>query len=253
MSQFQRYIGIDYSGAATADTRLPGLRVYVAERGADPVEVRPLANGPTHWSRRDVARWLVETLRCGPAAAVGIDHGFSFPQRYFERHSAVQDWEQFLAAFHARCSADAEGVSVQDVRGTLLAGDARWRRVCEMRVGAKSVFHFDVPGSVAKSTHAGLPWLRLMREQLEGRAHFWPFDGWDVPAGCSLVAEAYPALYAKAFEPEGRTADQHDAYAIAAWLAQADANGSLQGHLTPPLTQAERAAARIEGWILGAI
>ena len=27
----------------------------------------------------------------------------------------------------------------------------------EVRAGAKSVFHFDVPGSVAKSTHAGIP------------------------------------------------------------------------------------------------
>jgi hypothetical protein len=33
----------------------------------------------------------------------------------------------------------------------------------EIRAGAaKSVFHFDVPGSVAKSTHAGLPWLRYL-------------------------------------------------------------------------------------------
>ena len=28
---------------------------------------------------------------------------------------------------------------------------------------AKSVFHFDVQGSVAKSTHAGLPWIKALR------------------------------------------------------------------------------------------
>jgi hypothetical protein len=28
-----------------------------------------------------------------------------------------------------------------------------------MRARAKSVFHLDVPGSVAKSTPAGIPWL----------------------------------------------------------------------------------------------
>ena len=37
---------------------------------------------------------------------------------------------------------------------------------------------FHVPGSVAKSTHAGLPWLRYLRQQMGTRVHFWPFDGW---------------------------------------------------------------------------
>lgn len=35
---------------------------------------------------------------------------------------------------------------------------------------AKSVFHFDVQGSVAKSTHAGIPWLRYIRQQARGVA-----------------------------------------------------------------------------------
>jgi hypothetical protein len=32
-------------------------------------------------------------------------------------------------------------------------------------------------GSVAKATHAGLPWLRYLRRQAAGRVHFWPLDG----------------------------------------------------------------------------
>jgi hypothetical protein len=31
---------------------------------------------------------------------------------------------------------------------------------------------------VAKSTHAGLPWLPHPRLKLGERLHFWPFDGW---------------------------------------------------------------------------
>jgi len=46
--------------------------------------------------------------------------------------------------------------------------NARWRRLTEHRAGAKSVFHFDVQGSVAKSTHAGLPWLRYIRSRAPG-------------------------------------------------------------------------------------
>jgi hypothetical protein len=77
---------------------------------------------------------------------------------------------------------------------TARSGNARWRRVTEIRArGAKSVFHFDVQGSVAKSTHSGLPWLRYIDLKAEGRIHFWPFDGWQLPVGKSVVAEVYPA------------------------------------------------------------
>jgi hypothetical protein len=38
--------------------------------------------------------------------------------------------------------------------GAARMGNSRWRRLTEERTGgAKSVFHFDVQGSVAKSTH----------------------------------------------------------------------------------------------------
>ena len=116
---------------------------------------------------------------------------------------------------------------------------------------AKSVFHFDVQGSVAKSTHAGIPWLRTLRQQLGARVHFWPFDGWDIPAGRSAIAEVYPALWKHAYAPEDRTPDQHDAYTVATWLRQADRDGRLQAALKPDLSPPERAVAQVEGWILG--
>src|SRR5262249_20149909 len=115
----------------------------------------------------------------------------------------------------------------------------------------KSVFHFDVPGSVAKSTHAGLPWLRYIRERLGQRVHFWPFDGWDIPAARSVIAEIYPALFNQTFPCEARNPHQHDAYCVAAWLAQADRDGRLGAHLVPELNPAERKVAAVEGWILG--
>ncbi len=91
-------------------------------------------------------------------------------------------------------------------------GNARWRRLTEERSGsAKSVFHFDVQGSVAKSTHAGIPWLRFIQQRLGERVHFWPFNGWDIPAGRSAIAEVYPRIWSRGFEPENRTGDQHDA------------------------------------------
>jgi hypothetical protein len=91
-------------------------------------------------------------------------------------------------------------------------GNIRWRRLTEERAGAaKSVFHFDVQGSVAKSTHAGIPWPRFIRQRLGARVHFWPFDGWEIPAKRSAIAEVYPALWDRSFATEARTGDQHDA------------------------------------------
>jgi hypothetical protein len=49
-----------------------------------------------------------------------------------------------------------------------------------------------VQGSVAKSTHTEIPWLRYIRQRLGERVHFWPFDGWDTPARRSAVAEVCP-------------------------------------------------------------
>ena len=189
---------------------------------------------------------------------VGIDHGFSFPLRYFEAHRLKPDWSAFLDDFQRHWPTD-EDIYIDFVRdgavgnGAARTGNSRWRRLTEERAGgAKSVFHFDVQGSVAKSTHAGIPWLRFMRQRLGGRVHFWPFDGWEIPAGCSAIAEVYPSLWSRSFAREGRTSDQHDAFSIAAWLSRADRDNSLPAFLKPDLTTPERAVAQVEGWILGA-
>jgi hypothetical protein len=104
---------------------------------------------------------------------------------------------------------------------------------------------------VAKSSHAGLPWIRYIRKQEGDRVHFWPFDGWEIPVGRSTIVEAYPALWNKEFPSEGRTADQQDAYSIAAWMGRADLDGSLSRFFKPNLTPQEKPVAEIEGWILG--
>jgi hypothetical protein len=93
-------------------------------------------------------------------------------------------------------------------------------------------------GSVAKSTHAGIPWLRFIRQRLGARIHFWPFDGWDIPAGRSAFAEVYPAVWNRSFANEDLTGDQHDAFTIAGWLSRADRDGSLAAFLKPDLTPA---------------
>ena len=255
---FERYIGIDYSGAETPNSSLKGLRAYQADRSSIPVEVQPPPSPRRYWTRRDLARWLSDELCQGMPTIVGIDHGFSFPLRYFETHLLAPDWPAFLDDFQRHWPTDDEHTYVDFVRdgirgnGAVRAGNSHWRRLTEVRAGAaKSVFHFDVPGSVAKSTHAGLPWLRYLRQRLDNRVHFWPFDGWEVPPGQIVIAEVYPSLWSRGFPREDRTADQHDAYSIAEWMRRRDQDGSLKDFLSPRLTPSERTLAGIEGWILG--
>jgi hypothetical protein len=254
---FHRYIGMDYSGAETPDSSLKGLRVYEARGASLPVEVEPPPSPRKYWTRRGMAAWLAEHLSEDVPTIVGIDHGFSFPLRYFEVHHLEPDWPTFLDDFQKHWPTDAEHTYVDFVRdglcgkGAARSGSARWRRITEERPGAKSVFHFDVPGSVAKSTHAGLPWLRYLRNQLGKRVHSWPFDGWEIPVGKSALVEVYPSLWSKSHPREGRTSDQHDAYVAAAWLQQVHRDGRLGRFLKPVMLPGEYHVARVEGWILG--
>ncbi|MGH7779496.1 MAG: hypothetical protein ACREQR_06700 [Candidatus Binataceae bacterium] len=237
---------------------LKGLRVYSAGVDTRPSEILPPPAPKKYWSRKELAQWLVARLTAGVPTLIGIDHGFSFPLEYFEKYGLPHDWPAFLDDFRLRWPTDRNYTYVDFVRkgetgdGAARSGNSRWRRLAELRTGAaKSVFHFDVPGSVAKSTHAGLPWLRYIREHAAGRVHFWPFDGWNAPAGKSVVAEVYPSLWSRNYPREDRTSDQHDAYCVAAWMRCADLDGSLQRFLSPYLMPDERKKAEIEGWILG--
>jgi hypothetical protein len=257
--KFERYIGIDHSGAQTPSSSLKGLRVYVANRTAPPEEVQPPASPRKYWTRRGIAEWLVERLSEELPTLVGVDHGFSFPLAYFEKQGLPLDWPLFLDDFQHHWPTD-EDIYVDFVRdgssgnGATRSGNPRWRRVTELRVRtAKYVFHFDVQGSVAKSTHAGIPWLRYIRQHTKDHVHFWPFDGWSVPPNRSAVAEVYPALWSRTFQIEGRTPDQQDAFAIAKWFQRADSEGSLERSFCPELEPHDRKTAEIEGWILGVL
>jgi len=257
---FQRYIGIDYSGAETADSSCKGIRVYAAQGFASPKHVQPPPSPRRYWTRRGLAEWLREELDRDIPTLVGIDHAFSFPLAYFEKYRLSSNWEDFLVDFHHHWPTDAPHTYVCFIRedphgrGKWRTGDRSWLRVTERWTPtAKSVFGFGVQGEVATSTHAGLPWLLYLRKECKRPIHFWPFDGWEIPEGKSVVAEVYPVLWMRRFPRDGRDGDEQAAYAVAAWLQRADRNGSLEGFFNPSLTAEERGIAKIEGWILGVV
>ena len=276
MSAFDVCIGIDYSGAETATSRLKELQGYVAKPGGVPEAVRTPAiaafqatgsknpqSAPRYWTRNEIAQWLIARARDGVQYIAGIDHGFSFPANYFTRYH-IASWPQFLDDFIRHWPTDRDHVYVDFVRDGNLArhseapppgsrvGSNKEFRLCERWTSsAKSVFQFDVQGSVAKSTHAGMPWLKRIRDEVGDSVHFWPFDGWQPPAGKSVIAEVYPSIFRNRYPKEKRKADEHDAYAVARWLSETAARGALDRYFSPPLTVEERRVAGLEGWILG--
>ena len=196
---FERIIGIDYSGAETPLDRLPELAVYCVEDHGLPQRVLPrLEKGESknvkNWTREKIAHWLVEQLKDGKPTLVGIDHAFSFPKCYFDKYPPASanwdpstNWDHFLDDFCQYWRTDKDDALVRDVKesedeGKKRCGNSKWKRLTDQASGtAKSVFHFHVQGTVAHSTHAGIPWLRYIRRKLkksEARVHFWPFDVW---------------------------------------------------------------------------
>jgi hypothetical protein len=263
---FHRFIGIDYSGAGTPRARLPGLQVYAATP-ADPVADKVPAGPPgrtgrsPHWTRAGVAAWLLDQARAGERFIAGLDFCFSFPEAYLQRNR-LSDWSAFLDDFfrhwpthldHATVEAVkeshyADGVPIPGRRG---GTSTEYRLAERWTSSAKGVFLFDVNGSVAKSSHAGIPWLAWLRREAGDRLHFWPFDGWQPDPGRSVLAEVYPSLLRNRYVRGDRSADEQDAFAVATWLADMQRRGALDGYLDPPLTAPERAIATREGWILG--
>ncbi len=150
---FERYIGIDYSGAETPTKSLAGLRVYEADRLSVAQEIEPPPSPRKYWTRKGIAQWLVATLAKDDGALVGIDHGFSFPLRYFEQHGLPLDWDAFLDDFQRHWPTDQDHTYVDFVRGGSCGnaearwGDPHWRRITEVRARAKSVFPFRCSGT----------------------------------------------------------------------------------------------------------
>jgi len=249
--QFARYIGIDYSGAGSAQSRLPGLQVYAASGDGPAARLSPPRG--RHWSRQEVAQFCAAAVAAADPVIVGIDHALSFPSTYMQRYT-ITTWTQFLDDFCQHWPAAEPGVTVAALRaGNARVGDAAELRLCERwTAGPKSVFQFGMQGQVATSTHAGLPWIRWLRGRSDARVRFWPFDGFEVPAGSSVIAEVYPSLFRRRYRRGARTVDEQDAFAVAQWLADMDRRGSLQHYLqAPPLGDAEARDVHVEGWILG--
>lgn len=79
---FDLYVGIDYSGAETPESRLKGLQMYAAKPGAEPTAVRP-PSPLRNWSRRDLAIGCSTRSKVAPPCSLASTTGSRFRQRIF--------------------------------------------------------------------------------------------------------------------------------------------------------------------------
>lgn len=253
-SLFNRYVGIDYSGAKMTLSRNKGLRVFVAASDSGPTEVKPPAGVDWNWNRKEIAHWCLDQLKDTSPVIIGIDHGFSFPMSYMERYQ-ISNWDLFLEDFSKYWPTDRDNSSIESLRhGNERTGNHTEFRITETWTSsAQSVFKLDGAGTVGKSTHAGIPWLRFIRRNADhhNRPHFWPFDGFEIPPNKSAVVEVFPSIFRKRYPKYYDTIDEHDAMCVAQWLKDMDSRGLLKTYLNPPLTDEERELAKLEGWIMG--
>jgi len=249
MPSFDEYVGVRYSGRKGPTERLDDLVVFAAIGEAEPWRELNRADGEGRWSRQELAAWLLGKLSEEARIVVGLDHAFGFPQSYMLRND-LASWEAFLRDFEEHYP--THQVSVKE----LLPGLTRLGEEDEQRLTGRwtafprSVFQFDLQDNAARATHAGIPWLSYLRRAGE-RAHFWPFDGFEVPEGRSVVAEARPARLKYRYTRDGLDRQEHEAFAICAWLQERDRLDLLRPYFTPPLSEAEQQRAQLEGWILG--
>ena len=144
---FDRYVGIDYSGANTPVARLNGLAVYLADRDGAPGIVLPHKDDCDLWSRKLIAQWLVELLSDRTRKTlVGIDHGFGFPVRYFAEDDQIRSdsWEHFLIDHRQRWPTHEDDAWVSDIfdgpRATRAQdGNHKWFRMTDERGEVPSI------------------------------------------------------------------------------------------------------------------
>jgi hypothetical protein len=219
-----------------------------------PVKIKTDAGSNRNWNRKEIVYWCLNQLKNNEPIIIGIDHAFSFPFSYMERNK-ISTWDHFLEDFQTYWPTDKDNTTVESLRkNNERTGKSDEFRLTEnWTTNAKSVFRFDVQGAVAKSTHAGIPWLRFLRKHpaLSGKVHFWPFDGFTIPRRISVIAEVYPSIFRRRFPKIYKSGDEHDAYSIVRWLQEMDNFGVLPQYFNPPLTKDEMDKAKLEGWILG--
>lgn len=197
-TDFDRYVGIDWSGAAQPGYAGVAVASCAAGRAAPALVPPP---GKT-WTRVAVLDWLQRELARPQRLLVGFDFAFALPG---DGRPAPALW----ADIDARCAADG------DLLGSrYAAGDPRfwtagpqppgWNAAPRATESAcrdaglgnpQTPFQLIGPKQVGKGALAGMRLLHRLQADDPARVAIWPFDAAAGHDRRSVVCEIYPRLF----------------------------------------------------------
>jgi hypothetical protein len=197
-TSFDRYVGIDWSGAAQPGYAGVAVASCAAGRMA-PVLVPP--PGKT-WTRSAVLDWLRGELAKPQRLLVGFDFAFALPG---DGRPVADLW----AEVEARCAADADLLGSRYAAGdprfwTAGPQPAGWNaspRATEVacREGGlgspQTPFQLIGAKQVGKGALAGMRLLARLQRDAADRAAIWPFDAAAGHDRRSVLCEIYPRLF----------------------------------------------------------
>jgi hypothetical protein len=261
---FQRFVGIDWSGAGTASSNTPGLAV--AEYSVE-------GTAAIKWhtkrrSREELITWLQDALHPDlPPTIVGMDFSFGFPVGTMQRIFRASSWVEMtrvlsdLNVSHGTARAVAEAINARPeffghgpfrtnetrnaFRFNLDSGIPYYRTVENYVPQAISGWYLGSGATVGYSMITGIAALGQLIDARKSRLcdfAVWPFE--ELVPGKHLLAEVYPAIWAKPV-PNIENEHERDAIRIANGLAEME----IRALKLPRF--ASDVATREEGWILG--
>jgi hypothetical protein len=272
--QFDTFLFADYSGAVAESAQRRAIALWRKDRG------RPARKVPGPFTRALLRERLLAVLeqatREDRRVLFGIDHQWSWPADLW-RAAGLDGvpWRRalaslvegtggrpplgpahsFAAAFNAWAGAPVFHCRVRGLaRRYGIPAAASWlgeavRRAERTMPGAKPATRLGGAGAVAGQTLVGLAELHRLLVDAEARrvgVLAWPMDSLHDDGRCHVGVEIYPSFC----RPRGvAQTDDADARAACEWAARADLAALLDLRRAP---RSVRAAARIEGWILGA-
>jgi len=209
--KFDRFIGIDWSGAKDPNGR---LQVAQCIPGTDV----PQIEGSNGWQRRKVLDWLIHLIKMGERIIAGFDFAFAYPycdeEGYFPGHahtsknveslweivdSICRDARDFYGGpFYLKKEAlFADYLLYQKYRGEKYFPRMRITDNQCAELGGKPASVFKCVGaeSVGIGSVAGMRLLHHINSYLNGNFLIWPFQRLD--SSRSLIVEIYPGFFYK--------------------------------------------------------
>ena len=290
MIPFDEFIAIDWSGSKALFTP----SITVAKAVSNKLSVSLVSPPKNQWSRTDVAEWIINHAAYSKRLLIGIDSNFGYAaSTVHKRLPNLQTANELWALIDSICSQETNFYAQAFWQDSLFCNDF-WtagkkpphfpekRRQTELSCINEQLGFPETPfkligaKQVGKGGLAAMRMAHFLKERLQEKIAFWPFDS---PEHCNqaniVVTEIYPRLFLKkanhglskvreikklkellsffeAISPSLSSINDHQADALISAASMRHLMHKNSNFLNLEKCSAPfRKQLRIEGWILG--